>query len=79
MHTMQPPMLHPTLQGDEDRHMQDMMNLAMLICATAASLAFGVLTAYSLCRAAFAVLRVHSASVAEGRIEAKLEKAQATL
>ncbi len=54
--------------------MQDMINLCMLVCAIAASLAFGVLAAHALCRGAFALLRLHASSVAES----KLEKASAT-
>jgi hypothetical protein len=45
--------------------MQDAMNTLMLVCATFASLAFGVLMAYGVCRAAFAALRIHAGSVAE--------------
>ena len=54
--------------------MQDIINVSMLVCATAASLAFGVLAAHALCRGAFAVLRMHAASVAEN----KLNKAPVT-
>jgi hypothetical protein len=46
--------------------MQDAINTVMLICASLASMAFGVLVAYWICRAAFAILRVHARSVAEG-------------
>lgn len=44
--------------------MQDAMNMLMLICASLAALAFGVLVAYGMCRAAFAVLRIHARSIA---------------
>lgn len=44
--------------------MQDFINTVMLICASLASLAFGVLVAYALCRAVFATLRAHARSVA---------------
>ncbi len=54
--------------------MQDIINLSMLVCAIAASLAFGVLAAHALCRTAFALLRVHAISVQSAR----LEKASAT-
>jgi len=40
--------------------MQDVLNLVMLICAAVAALAFGVLAAYGICRAAFAALKVHA-------------------
>lgn len=46
--------------------MQDALNTLMLICASLASMAFGVLVAYWMCRAGFAVLRVHARSVALG-------------
>ncbi|HEX3438185.1 MAG TPA: hypothetical protein VHT24_15555 [Pseudacidobacterium sp.] len=44
--------------------MQDAMNLVMLICAALAALAFGVLAAYGVCRAAFAMLKMHARSYA---------------
>ncbi len=44
--------------------MQDAMNLLMLVCASVAAMAFGVLAAYGICRAAFAALRIHARSVA---------------
>jgi len=37
----------------------------MLICAAFGSLAFGVLVAYGMTRAAFAAFRLHSRSVAQ--------------
>jgi hypothetical protein len=51
--------------------MQDAMNTLMLICATLASLAFGVLAAYGVCRSAFAALRIHALSVAHERTRAQ--------
>jgi hypothetical protein len=53
--------------------MQDVVNFCLLGCAIAASLAFGMLSAYGICRSAFVVLRLHAESVAEN----KLEKASA--
>ena len=44
--------------------MQDAINFLMLVCASLAALAFGVLLAYWVCRAAFALIRVHARSVA---------------
>lgn len=38
--------------------------MLMLICASVAAMAFGVLAAYGICRAAFAALRLHAHSVA---------------
>jgi hypothetical protein len=49
--------------------MQDAMNMLMLICASLAALAFGVLAAYGICRAAFAMFRIHASSVAAARIK----------
>lgn len=46
--------------------MQDLINTLMLICASVAAMAFGVLGAYGICRAGFAVLRMHARSVAAG-------------
>jgi membrane protein DedA with SNARE-associated domain len=46
--------------------MQDAINTLMLICASTAALAFGVLAAYWLCRAGFAALRLHARSVVLG-------------
>lgn len=43
--------------------MQDAINLLMLTCASLAALAFGVLLAYGVCRAAFAAMRFHVRSV----------------
>lgn len=37
--------------------MADMFNLAMLICASIAALAFGVFAAYGILRVAFALIR----------------------
>lgn len=46
--------------------MQDALNTLMLVCASLASMAFGVLVAYWICRAGFAVLRIHARAVALG-------------
>lgn len=46
--------------------------MMMLISATAASLAFGVLLAYGTCRAAFAGLRLHAGQVAAQRAKAQV-------
>ncbi|MGB7265847.1 MAG: hypothetical protein WBC92_10065 [Terracidiphilus sp.] len=37
--------------------MAGLLDLAMLICATAAALGFGILTAYAILRVGFAILR----------------------
>ena len=44
--------------------MQDAINFVMLVCASLAALAFGVLLAYWVCRAAFTAIRIHARSVA---------------
>jgi hypothetical protein len=40
--------------------MADLLNLSMLICAIAGSLAFGVLAAYGILRVGFALMRPQS-------------------
>jgi ABC-type glycerol-3-phosphate transport system permease component len=57
--------------------MQDMMSLLMLICASLAALAFGVLAAYMLCRMAFGTLRIHARSVATQTAALKAKTAAA--
>jgi hypothetical protein len=58
--------------------MQDTINLLMLICASLAALAFGVLSAHAICRAAFGVLRMHARSVAAGTaVKSKTSEATA--
>ncbi len=58
--------------------MQDMMNMLMLICASLAALAFGVLSAHAICRVAFGILRMHARSVAvETAVKAKATAAAA--
>jgi hypothetical protein len=37
--------------------MTDLLNLAMLICASIGSMAFGILAAYGILRVVFAILR----------------------
>jgi hypothetical protein len=53
-------------ESKREDSMQDLINTFMLICASAAAMAFGVLAAYGICRAAFAILKVHARSVALG-------------
>lgn len=43
--------------------MQDFINLIMLICASLAAMAFGVLAAYGMLRIAFSIFRIHARSV----------------
>jgi len=46
------------------------MGSLMLICAVAASLAFGVLVAYGVCQGMFRIFRVHATQVAKARVSA---------
>jgi len=47
--------------------------MLMLVSATAASLAFGVLAAYWVCRAAFAGLHRHAGMIRAERAKAQIE------
>ena len=55
--------------------MHNAMNFLMLLCAILASLAFGVLVAYGVCRTAFRVLRIHAGQVAAQRAKANAQVA----
>jgi len=46
--------------------MQGLITLIVLFCASMAAMAFGVLTAYGICRMAFHFLRIHARAVALG-------------
>ena len=48
------------------------MNTLMLVCASLASLAFGVLAAYGILRIAFAAFRIHARSVAASAAAVKI-------
>lgn len=61
-----------SVRSPELVEMQDAMNTLMLVCATLASLAFGVLVAYGVCRAAFAALRIHAGQVAAERARTQI-------
>ncbi|HVT99365.1 MAG TPA: hypothetical protein VHE33_17815 [Acidobacteriaceae bacterium] len=52
--------------------MQDAVNTLMLACAALASLAFGVLLAHGICRAAFAKLFRHAGAVAAQRARTQI-------
>jgi hypothetical protein len=43
--------------------MADLLNLTMLICASVGSMAFGILAAYGILRAGFALMRPQSQPV----------------
>jgi hypothetical protein len=55
--------------------MQNAVNMLMLVSATAASLAFGVLAAYWICRAAFAGLTRHAGMIRAERAKAQIAPA----
>jgi hypothetical protein len=44
--------------------MEDLLNLAMLICASVGSMAFGILAAYGILRVGFALMRPRARTVA---------------
>ena len=62
----------PEKEKAGSENMQDAMNTLMLVCASLASLAFGVLAAYGICRAAFAIFRIHARSVAANVAQVKI-------
>jgi hypothetical protein len=47
----------------ERKSMQNFTNLIMLVCASLAAMAFGVLAAYGILRIAFSIFRIHARSV----------------
>jgi len=49
--------LQALAQSIQAGSMSDLLNLVMLICAAVGSMAFGILTAYGILRAGFALLR----------------------
>ena len=54
--------------------MADLLNLAMLICASGGSMAFGILAAYGILRAGFALMRPQARREA---VEPRVEVARA--
>ena len=50
--------------------MEAQVNTVMLICAAVAALALGVLLGYGICKAFFAVLRIHARSLQPERPKA---------
>lgn len=53
--------------GRQKTSMQDLINTLMLVCASLLAMAFGVLSAYWICRAGFAILRIHARSVTQAQ------------
>lgn len=57
--------------------MTDILNLAMLICASLGAMAFGILAAYAVLRAAFAFMRPRkSLSPAPAQVNTQTEAAR---
>jgi hypothetical protein len=56
--------------------MQDFVNTVVLICAAIASLGLGVILAFWVCRAGFALLRVQARPAESGAVRAKARTAE---
>jgi hypothetical protein len=69
-------MRDPGQAGECIADMQEAVNSLMLACAALASLAFGVLVAYGLCRAAFARLLRHAGYVAAQQAKTQMAPVQ---
>ena len=59
-------------QANKVGAMADSLNLAMLICAAAGSMAFGILAAYWILRGGFALMRPRSAQPAALKVRAEV-------
>jgi hypothetical protein len=57
--------------------MQDLMNTVVLICAALASLGLGVMLAFAVCRAGFALLRLQSPRCDSSSAQAKTQTIEA--
>jgi hypothetical protein len=57
--------------------MQDLMNLVVLICAALASLGLGVMLAFAVCRAGFALLRLQAPRAEASAVSAKTQSVEA--
>ena len=57
--------------------MQDLISTVVLICAALASLGLGVMLAFAVCRAGFAVLRVQSPRVEPAAVPANTQTIEA--
>ena len=53
--------------------MLDLMNTLVLLCAALASLGLGVMLAYAVCRAGFALLRVQTPRTESAAVPAKTQ------
>jgi hypothetical protein len=56
---------------------QDLISTMVLICAALASLGLGVMLAFAVCRAGFAVLRLQSPRVEPSTVPAKTQTIEA--
>jgi hypothetical protein len=56
--------------------MQEFMNLLMLVCASVASMVFGVLAAYAIFKGGFGLMRWHTRQSAPAAAEPGTEVAQ---
>ena len=56
--------------------MQDFVNMVVLTCAAIASLGLGVMLAYAVCRAGFALLRVQARPAEPAAVPAKTQPAE---
>jgi hypothetical protein len=54
--------------------MADLLNLAMLICASAGSMAFGILAAYWILRVGFALMRPRSGRPALLKVQTEVAR-----
>lgn len=52
--------------------MQNTMNMVMLVSATLAAMAFGVMLGYAICKGLFTALRLHARSIQMERSKAPL-------
>ena len=56
--------------------MQDFVNMVVLVCAAIASLGLGVMLAYAVCRAGFALLGVQARPAEPAAVPAKTQPAE---
>jgi len=56
--------------------MQDFFNLVMLVCASLASMGFGILAAYALIKGGFAMMHWHSQQQAPEAVKAQAQVAR---
>lgn len=64
------------IRQDFEARMQDFVNTVVLICAAIASLGLGVILAFWVCRAGFALLRMQARPAESGAVRAKARTAE---